>query len=77
MRCSGCGSENPADAKFCTECGQAFTIRCRKCNRENPIAARFCKECGTYLMDVPESRATGCQRWRSNPSLIRSRCAIR
>jgi class 3 adenylate cyclase len=49
MRCSNCGSENPADRKFCGECGARFLLRCPQCGKENVPPFRFCGECGAAL----------------------------
>ena len=46
MRCSKCGSENPAGKKYCSECGVGLLMRCPRCNAENAPAAKFCGECG-------------------------------
>ena len=49
MRCSNCGSDNPADRKFCGECGAQFRLRCPKCGKENVPPFRFCGDCGAAL----------------------------
>jgi predicted ATPase/class 3 adenylate cyclase len=49
MRCSKCGVENPARAKFCVECASPFVRRCPSCNAENPQTAKFCLECAKPL----------------------------
>src|ERR1700736_2853927 len=46
MRCSKCGSENPAGKKHCSECGAGLLLRCPRCNAENAATAKFCGECG-------------------------------
>src|SRR5882672_8012984 len=46
MRCSKCGSENPAAKKYCSECGVGLLMRCPRCNAENAPTAKFCGECG-------------------------------
>ncbi|MBV8362649.1 MAG: zinc ribbon domain-containing protein, partial [Deltaproteobacteria bacterium] len=46
MRCSNCGSENPAGKKFCGDCGTPLENRCSKCGAENPAGKRFCGDCG-------------------------------
>src|SRR6202051_154877 len=50
VRCSSCGSDNPAGKKFCAECGAALNLRCPKCASENPINSQFCGDCGTTLI---------------------------
>src|SRR5262249_33550200 len=49
MRCAGCGSENPAGARFCIECGSPLQNRCPSCGAENLPQAKFCAACGTAL----------------------------
>lgn len=49
-RCSGCGSQIPADAKFCPECGTtagAVKSACVKCGAPITKNAKFCPECGS------------------------------
>jgi class 3 adenylate cyclase/tetratricopeptide (TPR) repeat protein len=49
MRCSRCGSENPAGTKFCSECGTGLPRACPHCGVDNAPAAKFCNECGASL----------------------------
>ena len=49
MRCSGCGSDNPAGKKFCAACGAALNIPCAKCAAENAATSQFCGDCGAAL----------------------------
>src|SRR5712691_411475 len=49
MQCPSCGNENPADAKFCLECGSALARACPNCGAPIPATAKFCSECGTAL----------------------------
>jgi class 3 adenylate cyclase len=51
MRCPNCQTENPANAKFCLNCGHALTQRCSNCGTELPAGARFCMACG-HPVDV-------------------------
>jgi class 3 adenylate cyclase/tetratricopeptide (TPR) repeat protein len=46
MRCSKCGSENPASKKFCEDCGTPLEDRCAKCGAVTTVGKRFCGECG-------------------------------
>ena len=52
MACA-CGKQNPLDAKFCAECGQARPapagMVCAKCGRRIDSPAKFCPECGAPL----------------------------
>ena len=47
MKCASCQHDNPDRARFCLECGVAFTLQCLSCNSELPPNAKFCLECGT------------------------------
>ncbi len=51
IRCPNCGTENPANAKFCSNCGTKFagTVKCPTCGTENPAGAKFCSSDGTKL----------------------------
>jgi ribosomal protein L40E len=58
MRCSKCGSENPAGNNFCARCGNALARLCLKCGAENAPPANFCGKCGaalTTLVSTPVS----------------------
>ena len=65
MRCSKCGSENPAGKKYCSECGVGLLMRCLRCNAENAPAAKFCGECGAPFessIGTPVSETGSVQR---------------
>ncbi|HET9497573.1 MAG TPA: adenylate/guanylate cyclase domain-containing protein, partial [Candidatus Limnocylindria bacterium] len=47
--CANCRTENPAGAKFCTECASALARPCQNCGTVNPAGAKFCSECATPL----------------------------
>jgi len=50
VNCSFCDHANPADAKFCNECGAGLGLRpCSQCEAINDVAATFCHQCGTLL----------------------------
>lgn len=55
MRCSNCGYENSAGAKFCEECGAGLTRVCPRCGHESGPAAKFCSECGAPLGAWPQA----------------------
>jgi ribosomal protein L40E len=44
-----CGHENPAEARFCLECGGSLDVRCARCQVELPASAKFCLRCGTAV----------------------------
>ncbi|MDP9242157.1 MAG: zinc-ribbon domain-containing protein, partial [Actinomycetota bacterium] len=47
MVCPTCGNENPAEARFCLECGTALGgSRCAVCGTSLPPGAKFCLACG-------------------------------
>ena len=46
MQCPRCLQENPAQAKFCIQCGSGLLLSCAKCGTELPPGARFCFSCG-------------------------------
>src|SRR4051794_38207112 len=49
MTCAACGTENPAGARFCMNCGNALERRCPNCGTPAPAEARFCMNCGSAL----------------------------
>ena len=46
MKCSECGHENRAGAKFCEECGARVAPVCTSCGAQLSPSAKFCSECG-------------------------------
>lgn len=71
-----CGTENPADARYCIACRTALTIatgptvqlhtiRCRMCGAEAPAGSRFCPMCQAPFATSPATpRATGIPSWQ-------------
>ena len=57
MKCSRCQSDNPHEAKFCTECGAPMEFHCPKCGAITPATGKFCKECGCELQESKLSAA--------------------
>ena len=51
MRCPNCGSDIPAQSKFCPNCGHNLqaTINCPKCSTTLPATSKFCPNCGQQL----------------------------
>ena len=55
-KCPTCGSELPANAKFCLECGTKIELLsdnemiCPACGKKTP-KGKFCIECGQSLMN--------------------------
>ena len=50
MVCSSCGSANPADDRFCGDCGASLLPGCPSCGAANQPGKRFCGTCGTPLV---------------------------
>src|SRR5579885_1232099 len=48
MRCPNCQTMNPANAKFCLECGNRLVV-CPNCGTVNLLIEKFCIECGTNI----------------------------
>src|SRR5881409_408218 len=57
MQCSRCQHENPAQAKFCLQCGARLALACAKCRAELPASAKFCLECGEQVAREGAPRA--------------------
>jgi len=57
IRCASCGSEQPAEARFCSSCGAALYVACPNCGVEQAASASFCASCGYALGD--DARAAG------------------
>jgi class 3 adenylate cyclase len=49
MRCSECGTQNPAAKRFCSQCGNPLPVFCPNCGIENPTTSKFCGDCGSSL----------------------------
>ena len=62
MRCSGCGADNPGQAKFCHGCGAPLALRCVGCGTQLSPTAKFCSECGravasgSFVVPPPTTR---------------------
>jgi class 3 adenylate cyclase/predicted ATPase len=61
MRCTNCGAENPAAAKFCKHCGVRLSARCPACGHEVDPDSKFCGECGTPLSPARDGVPDACQ----------------
>src|SRR5262245_27107267 len=59
MRCLGCGTDNPGQARFCHACGASLGSRCTSCGTQLVPNAKFCGECGravaTELLVAPST----------------------
>ena len=60
MVCPNCGTENPADKRFCGDCGVPLASGCPTCGATNAPGKRFCGDCGTALVagSAPASMTT-------------------
>jgi class 3 adenylate cyclase/tetratricopeptide (TPR) repeat protein len=65
MRCSGCGSDNSAQARFCEACGTPLARYCAGCGARVSPAARFCTECGRSIASVLVSASGAASRFGS------------
>jgi class 3 adenylate cyclase len=61
MRCSGCGTDNPAQARFCQMCGSPLG-RCPACSKPLPPTAQFCGHCGLPVVPGREVAAGSAPR---------------
>ncbi|WP_460939556.1 zinc-ribbon domain-containing protein, partial [Pandoraea terrae] len=55
MRCTNCGFENLAKARFCEQCGTGLARICPRCGEASGPAAKFCSGCGAPLNDSPSA----------------------
>ncbi|MGD2099136.1 MAG: adenylate/guanylate cyclase domain-containing protein [Desulfobacterales bacterium] len=58
MKCSKCHIENPADNKFCRECGEALLLVCAQCGNELQAGDKFCGKCGQKVVEVATEETT-------------------
>lgn len=49
ITCPKCGTANPADGKFCKECGTALRTVCPNCGEKISPDDKFCNNCGEKL----------------------------
>ena len=49
MECPQCRHADPAETKFCGECGTRLQSLCPACQAVNPTTNKFCSECGQRL----------------------------
>jgi class 3 adenylate cyclase/predicted ATPase len=56
MRCPGCGIENAAGKKFCSECGTRLAVACSSCGAALDEHDKFCGECGAPVAGASPTR---------------------
>ena len=49
LRCSECGADGPAEARFCVQCGSQMERACPSCGNAVSGDHRFCHSCGAEL----------------------------
>ncbi|MCR4788394.1 MAG: SPFH domain-containing protein [Lachnospiraceae bacterium] len=51
VKCGKCGKGNPADARFCLECGEPLSLglTCPECGKQLISGAKFCPYCGKKM----------------------------
>ncbi|UCE87425.1 MAG: SPFH domain-containing protein [Deltaproteobacteria bacterium] len=71
--CAKCNAQIPADARFCSACGQARSLgaACPTCHSPVAAGARFCSQCGAGLAAPSCSR---CQSENTPGSRFCSNC---
>jgi class 3 adenylate cyclase/tetratricopeptide (TPR) repeat protein/energy-coupling factor transporter ATP-binding protein EcfA2 len=75
MQCLSCGSENPGDARFCTECATRLVQRCPTCGTESFLQAKFCGKCATPLHPSNSAPTRGAEEVRSEEASASRRIA--
>ncbi len=63
MKCSKCGNENRAGAKFCEECGEHLALKCDGCGADLSPSAKFCSECGQPTARAAAARPSSAARF--------------
>lgn len=51
MQCANCQADNPAEHRFCEQCGAPLELRCPQCKASVRSGARFCGACGQRLSE--------------------------
>jgi len=59
MKCQQCQYDNPANAKFCRECGSRLPGGCPSCGASFTPDQKFCNACGERLNAGPETVLRG------------------
>lgn len=59
LNCQKCSFDNPADMKFCGQCGTELAKKCLPCGFVNPSSYKFCGQCGVSLTRSSNASSTG------------------
>jgi hypothetical protein len=66
-----CEHENPADVRFCGECGARLDVLCSACGAGNPSTNKFCHGCGGPLIAPADTPKFGSPDSYTPPHLAR------
>ena len=58
MQRPACRHENPAQAKFCLECGARLVVACSNCGTKPPASAKFYLGCGHRVVPSADAMAS-------------------
>ena len=61
MQCPRCQQENRDGARFCSECGSAFSTTCAICGTLTSAANKYCDHCGSPVAIAPDGRVVASQ----------------
>ncbi len=59
MQCPDCHADNPADNRFCEQCGARLEARCDQCGGALRAGARFCGACGAPAVGGVPAEVSG------------------
>jgi class 3 adenylate cyclase/tetratricopeptide (TPR) repeat protein len=76
MNCGGCGSSNPAGARFCANCGAKLFATCPDCGAENSADSALCHRCGRALESGASSVRGGPAARETLEPVLRSRTML-
>lgn len=66
MKCTKCGTNNPASNNTCLECGSPLGIICPHCQQVVAKNAEFCLNCGEFFANVAAENERAKQQARSS-----------
>ena len=68
-RCTGCGTSNAPERRFCSSCGAALWAPCIACGELCSTGERFCGGCGANLAEALQARLN---HWETQELYARS-----